>query len=97
MGLVEDDIGVDVDDGDVDAEGVGVAIGVLDFGLSGSCGRRRGLVGLLLFLYDDGAVVGLGAGVVGGRLGGRLGLLLRGRRGLLGVGAGKGQQQGQNS
>ena len=92
MGLVEDDVGVDVDDGHVDAKRVGVAVGVLDFGLSGSGGRRRGLVGLLLLLYDDGAVVGLGPGVVGGRLGGRLGLLLRGRRGLLGARTGEGQQ-----
>ena len=44
VGLVEDDVGVDVDDGDVDAEGVGFVVGILDFGLgrgSGSGWRAR--------------------------------------------------------
>ena len=70
MGLIEDDIDVEVDDGDVDAEGVGVVIGILDAGLGrgGGCG---GFVGILLFLEDDGSVVGLRASLVGGRLLGR--------------------------
>ena len=95
MGLVQDDVGVDVHDGDVDAEGVGVVVGVFDFGRGGSGGGRLGLVGLLLFLNDDAAVVGLWAGVVGGGLGGGL-LLLRWRWGLLGVSAGQGQQEGKS-
>ncbi len=64
VGLVEDDVGVDVDHGDVDAEGVGLAVRVLDLGFGWGGGRGWGLVGLLLFLEDNGAVVGLGAGVV---------------------------------
>ena len=93
MGLVEDDVGVDVDDGDVDAEGVGVAVGVFDFGFSRGCGGgRRGLVGVLLFLKDDGGVVGDRALVVWRRgLGGGL-LLGRGGSGL-GEGA-EGQNEG---
>ena len=81
MGLVEDDVGVDVDDGDVDAERVGVTVGVLDLGLGWS-GRGWGrLLGVLLFLEDDGAVVGCGTLVfVGGRGGGFL--LSRGWSGL---------------
>jgi len=80
MGLVEDNAGVDVDDGDVDAEGVGGVVGVLDFWFGGGRGRWR-LVSVGLFLEDDGPVVGLGAGVVGRRRGG-LGLL----RSVLGMG-----------
>jgi len=66
--LVKDNAGVDVDDGDVDAEGVGFVVGILDFR---GYGRRwrRGLIGFLLLLEDDGAIVGVGAGVVGGRFG----------------------------
>ena len=76
MGLIEDDAGVDVDDGDVDTERIGGVVGVLDFG---SFGGRRGwrFVGVRLLLEDDGAVVGLRAGVVGDGLVG-LGLLLGG-------------------
>lgn len=77
MSLVEDDTGIDVDDGDVDAEGEGLVVGIFDFGGDGRWGRR-GLVGFLLFLEDDRAVVGVGAGVVGGGLG-LLGRVLRGR------------------
>ena len=74
MGLVEDDAGVNVDDGDVDTERIGGVVGVLDFGsFGGGWGWR--LVGVRLLLEDDGAVVGLGAGVVGDGLVG-LGLLL---------------------
>ena len=90
VGFVEDNIGVDVDDGDVDAEGVGVAVGVFNLGLSWS-GGRRGLLSLLLFLEDNGAIVHLGSLVVGGRLGRRL-LLLGGRWGGLRLGVGQRKQ-----
>jgi hypothetical protein len=93
VGLVEDDVGVDVDDGDVDTEGVGITLGVFNFGGGRSDGRRRGLFCLLLFLEDDGAVVGLGAGVVGWRWGG-LGLLFGRRWGVLSVGARQWQEEG---
>ena len=93
VSLVEDDVGVDVDDGDVDAEGVGVVVGVLDLGGLGS--RRRGwLVGLLLFLEDDGAVVGGWTLVVGGRLGGGFLLLGRGWGVLRGPGGGRREEDG---
>jgi hypothetical protein len=91
VGLVEDDVGVDVDDGDVDAEGVGFVVGILDFRLDrGGWGRGR-LFGVFLLLEDDGAVVGLRAAVVGRRLGS--GLLL-GRRSGLGVGARQRKEKG---
>jgi len=97
VGLVEDDVGVDVDDGDVDPERVGVAVRVLDLWLGRRGGGRRGLVRILLFLEDDGAVVGRGAGVVGGRSGG-LGLLLGRRgRGILGLGAGQREEEGEGA
>jgi hypothetical protein len=66
VGLVEDDVGVDVDDGDVDAERVGVSVGILDLGLGWSGRGWWRLLGVLLFLEDDGAVVGRGTLVVGG-------------------------------
>ncbi len=77
---------------DVDAEGVGLVAGVLDLGLfgGGRSGRDVG-VGVFLLFEDDGAVVGLGAGVgVGWRLGG-------GRGGVLGVGLSSGEEQGERS
>ena len=77
MGLIEDDVDVEVDDGDVDAEGVGVVVGILDAGF-GRGGGSSGLVGVLLFLEDNGSVVVLRAALVGGGLLGR-GRILRGR------------------
>ncbi len=59
VGLVEDDVSVNVDDGDVDAERVSLVVGVLDLGCRRGGGGWR-LVGLLLFLEDDAAVVGCG-------------------------------------
>jgi hypothetical protein len=60
--LIEDDVDIEVNFGNVDAEGVDLAVGILDLGL-GRSGRRR-LVGLFLFADDDGAVVDVGtAGV----------------------------------
>ena len=97
VGLVEDDVGVDVDDGDVDAEGVGFVVGILDFRLGRGGRSRWGLVGrVLLFLEDDRRVVDGGAGVVGGGLLSG-GLLLRGsgRRGLR-VGARGGEEEGSD-
>ncbi len=94
--LVEDDVGVDVDDGDVDAERVGVVVWVFDLGGFGSHGRRRRLVGLLFLFEDDVAAVGLGAGLVGGRGGGLLRRVLAGG-GVLRVGAwedGDGEAEG---
>jgi hypothetical protein len=88
VGLVEDNVGVDVDDGNVDTEGVGFVVGVLDFGLGRGGWRRRRFLGFLLFLEDNVAGIGLGAGIVRGCLGG-LGLLLRRRRGSLGVRGGR--------
>lgn len=90
VSLVEDDAGVDVYDGDVDAEGEGLVIGIFDLGGDGS--GRRGLVGFLLFFEDDGAVVGVGAGVVGRGWGG-FGLLGR-LRVVLGIGGGQGEDNG---
>ena len=75
--LVEDDADVEVDEGNIDAEGVGFAVGVLDLGLVGR-GRRRRFVGFLLLGDDDGAVVDGGTAGVR-RLRGRW---LRGCRGL---------------
>ena len=70
MGLVEDDIDVEVDDGDVYAERVVGATGVFDSGF-GWCRRGRRLVSLIFLSDDNGAVVGLrtclSTGVVGGR------------------------------
>ena len=87
VGLVEDDADVEVDDGDVDADGVGLAVGILDFGL---CSGRRGgggfVGGSFFFLEDDAGVVGCRPAVVGGWLLGG-GLLLRGWRSGLGVSA----------
>ena len=40
MGLVEDDVDVEVDDGDVDAEGVGLVVGIFDLGLRRGRGWR---------------------------------------------------------
>ena len=92
VGLVEDDVGVDVDHGNVDAEGVSVAVGILDFGLGWGCWSRWDVFCVLLFLEDDGAVIGRGALVVGGRLSGGF-LLLRGWRGVLSPGCGRREQQ----
>ena len=66
VGLVEDDAGVDVDDGDVDAEGVSITVGILDFRLGRGSGGGRRLVGILLFLEDDAGVIGGWTSVVGG-------------------------------
>ena len=76
VGLVEDDVDVEIDHGDVDAERVVGAAGVFDGGLGRGGGDWSRVFVLLLFLDDDGAVVGLGAAFVG--CGGGLGLL-RGR------------------
>jgi hypothetical protein len=73
VGLVEDDVDVEVDHGDVDAERVVGAAGVFDGGLGRGGGDWSRVFVLLLFLDDDGAVVGLWAAFVGG--GGGLGLL----------------------
>jgi len=75
--LVEDDVGVDVDDGDVDPEGVGIVVRIFNLGCFRSYRGRR-FVGLLLFLEDDVATVGLGAGFISWGGGGLL------RRGLTG-------------
>ncbi len=83
VGFVEDDVDVEVDDGDVDAEGVDFSVGIFDLGFSGGGGRWGGGVGVF-FLDDEGAVVGLGAGVVGGLVGRRLGGGGLGGGGLLG-------------
>ena len=50
VGLVEDDVGVDVDDGDVDAEGVGIAVRILDFRLCGGSGAAGGSSASFFFL-----------------------------------------------
>ncbi len=93
VGFVEDDAGVDVDDRDVNAEGEGLVVGIFYFGGDGS-GRRWWLVGLLFFLEDDGAVVGVGAGVIGRGWSG-FGLLGRGLGGgVLGVGGWQGKGNG---
>ena len=82
VGLVEDDVDVEVDDGNVNSQGVGGVVGVLDLGLLGG-GRRLGfgVVGAGLFLDNDAAVIGRGRaflwGGVGCCFGGR-GLLLGG-------------------
>ncbi len=75
--FVEDDVGVDVDDGDVDAEGVRFVIRVLNLGGFGSHWSRR-LVGLLFLLEDDVAAVCLGTGLVGWCRGGFLRRVLAG-------------------
>ena len=79
VGLVEDYVGVNVDNGDVDTERVGIAVWILDLRLGWRSGRR-GLVAFLLLFEDDGAVVCGWASVV--RSGLSRGFLLRRGRGL---------------
>jgi len=75
VGLVEDDADVNINDGDVDTDGVGFVVGILDFGFDWGGRCRRRLFALLFFLENNGTVVGLRAGGVGGLVG--FGLLWR--------------------
>jgi len=82
VGLVENDVNVEIDDGDVDAQRVSLVIGVLDLRLGRSDGSRRRLLLLFLLLDNDGSCIGLWSGrVIGGLLRRRSLLLLsKGRR-----------------
>ena len=82
VGFVEDDVDIKIDDGNIDPEGVGLVVRVLNPGFRRSwSGRFRGR---LLLLQDDRAVVGLRTGIrISGRRWRLLSRLLRGSRGLL--------------
>ena len=90
VGLVEDNVDVNIDDGDVDAERKGLVVGVFDFWFC-SGGRGRGFGGVPLFFEDDAVIAGGRAflRVRGG--GGRLGRVLSVARG--GKGAGEGGEE----
>jgi len=77
MSFIENDIDVEVDDGNVDAKRVGFVIGILNLWLRRGYGRWRRCLLLLLFLDDQGAGVGLRTCGVVGRLLRRRSLLLR--------------------
>jgi hypothetical protein len=76
MGLVEDDVDVQVDDGYVDPEGIDLVIGIFYLGRGRGDRSRRGRLFFLLLFDDDGTGVGLGTGGVIGRRGRRWRLLL---------------------
>jgi hypothetical protein len=87
MCLIEDNVDVEVNDGDVYAERVGLVIRILYLGLSWR--RRRGrLICALFFLFDnDGSIIGL-------RTSGIIRSLLLGRRGGL-LGVKRGESEGE--